>query len=67
VNPALLVVLFFGNSTFTVDDFCPRLPVANKMPPPTTMTINAPIKTPSTPTPPLFPSAIVASLTNQRR
>ena len=59
----LLVVVIFGSSTFTVDDFCPRLPVANKSPPPTMITMSAPTRTPSTPTPPLLPSAmIVASL-----
>src|SRR6188474_3012517 len=61
-----LLVLIFGNSTFTVDDFCPRLPVAKRMPPPTTITISAPTKTPSTPTPPLLPSAMVPSSLHQR-
>src|SRR6478735_7486652 len=60
-----LLVLIFGNSTFTVDDFCPRLPVAKRMPPPTTITINAPTRTPSTPTPPL-PSAMVLSSLHQQ-
>src|SRR4029079_140315 len=61
-----LLVLIFGNSTFTVDDFCPRLPVAKRMPPPTTITINAPTRTPSTPTPPLLPSAMVLSSLHQQ-
>src|SRR4026209_434656 len=61
-----LLVLIFGNSTFTVDDFCPRLPVAKRMQPPTTITISAPTTTPSTPTPPLLPSAMVPSSLHQR-
>src|SRR4029079_6079200 len=60
-----LLVLIFCNSTFTVDDFCPRLRVAKRRPPPTTITINAPTRTPSTPTPPL-PSAMVLSSLHQQ-
>src|ERR1044071_9083040 len=56
-------VVTFGHSTFRVDVFEPRLPVANSRPAPTTTTISAPTSTPRTPIPPLlpFPSAITFS------
>jgi hypothetical protein len=50
----LTPVVTFGSSSFTVVDFEPIVPVAKRIPPPTTMTISAPTSTPMTPIPPLL-------------
>jgi hypothetical protein len=44
-------VVTFGSSIVTVDDFEPIVPVAKRIPPPTTMTIRAPTSTPMIPMP----------------
>src|ERR1017187_4484614 len=57
----LTPVVIFGSSSFTVDDFDPIVPVAKRSPPPTTITIRAPMRTPMTPIPPLLSAMHISS------
>src|SRR5450759_5052019 len=57
----LTPVVIFGSSSFTVDDFDPIVPVAKRSPPPTTITIRAPMRTPMTPIPPLLSATHISS------
>src|SRR5664280_1453885 len=57
----LTPVVIFGSSSFTVDDFDPIIPVAKRSPPPTTITIRAPMRTPMTPIPPLLSAMHISS------
>src|SRR5674476_1680375 len=57
----LASVVIFGSSSFTVDDFDPIVPVAKRSPPPTTITMRAPMRTPMTPIPPLLSAMHISS------
>src|SRR5664280_2407775 len=57
----LTPVVIFGSSSFTVDDFDPIVPVAKRSPPPTTITMRAPMRTPMTPIPPLLSAMHISS------